>query len=108
MALCCCTHCCALQMALCCCTHCSAAHHSACVLCAPRVHLSTPGLPPLPSPPFPSRALQIFRAQVCDVSVNTLTLEVTGREEKMVALKEVLEPHGELLGWVGGALGGAG
>lgn len=38
----------------------------------------------------------IFRAQVCDVSVNTLTLEVTGREEKMVALKEVLEPHGIL------------
>jgi hypothetical protein len=37
---------------------------------------------------------------VCDVSVNTLTLEVTGKEEKMLALKEVLEPYG---GWVGGA-----
>lgn len=38
---------------------------------------------------------QIFRAVVCDVSVNTLTLEVTGKEDKMVALKDVLEPYGE-------------
>jgi acetolactate synthase-1/3 small subunit len=38
----------------------------------------------------------IFRALVCDVSVNTLTLEVTGKEDKMVALKEVLEPYGIL------------
>lgn len=43
----------------------------------------------LPSSP------QIFRALVCDVSVGTLTLEVTGREDKMLALKEVLEPYGE-------------
>ncbi len=32
---------------------------------------------------------------MCDVSVNTLTLEVTGKEDKMLALKEVLEPYGE-------------
>ncbi|KAL4421974.1 hypothetical protein ABPG77_010997 [Micractinium sp. CCAP 211/92] len=38
----------------------------------------------------------IFRALVCDVSVNTLTLEVTGKEDKMLALKEVLEPYGIL------------
>ncbi|KAI3433438.1 hypothetical protein D9Q98_003253 [Chlorella vulgaris] len=38
----------------------------------------------------------IFRAAVCDVSVNTMTLEVTGKEEKMLALKEVLEPYGIL------------
>lgn len=44
------------------------------------------------SPRRPHR--QIFRALVCDVSVGTLTLEVTGKEDKMVALKEVLEPYG--------------
>ncbi|PSC73807.1 acetolactate synthase small subunit chloroplastic-like [Micractinium conductrix] len=38
----------------------------------------------------------IFRALVCDVSVNTITLEVTGKEDKMLALKEVLEPYGIL------------
>lgn len=65
---------------------------------APSCHLSTTTAVhthkhtlPRCSAPLP----QIFRAAVCDVSVNTMTLEVTGKEEKMLALKEVLEPYGE-------------
>ena len=84
--------------------------------CIPSVHgLTLPS--PAPLPPISQQShqpinamlwppLQIFRAAVCDVSVNTLTLEVTGKEDKMLALKEVLEPYGEGRGWVAGWVGG--
>jgi acetolactate synthase I/III small subunit len=39
---------------------------------------------------------QIFRGSVCDVSVNTITLEVIGKEDKMYALQEILQPYGIL------------
>lgn len=39
---------------------------------------------------------QIFRGAVCDVSKTTVTLEVTGKEDKMRALQEVLSPYGIL------------
>ena len=38
----------------------------------------------------------IFHGFVCDVSKTTLTLEVVGKEDKMRALQEVLEPYGIL------------
>ena len=41
---------------------------------------------------------QIFHGAVIDVSPRTLTIEVTGKEDKMRALQEVLEPYGEHLG----------
>ena len=54
----------------------------------------------------------IFRASVIDVGRGTLTLEVTGREDKMRAMVDLLEPYGELggvagVGW-GGRWGGVG
>lgn len=39
--------------------------------------------------------LQIFHGSVLDVSPATMTLEVTGKEDKMQALQDVLEPYGE-------------
>ena len=39
--------------------------------------------------------LQIFHGVVIDVSPHTLTIELTGKEDKMRALQEVLEPYGE-------------
>lgn len=39
---------------------------------------------------------RIFHGSVCDVSRSTVTLEVTGKETKMRALQEVLEPYGIL------------
>lgn len=39
---------------------------------------------------------EVFRASVIDVSENTVTLEVTGDEEKINALAEVLVPYGIL------------
>lgn len=39
---------------------------------------------------------RIFHGAVCDVSKTTLTLEVVGKETKMRALREVLEPYGIL------------
>jgi acetolactate synthase-1/3 small subunit len=40
--------------------------------------------------------VQIFRAAVIDVSRTTMTVEVTGREDKMRAAVELLEPYGVL------------
>lgn len=39
---------------------------------------------------------KIFHGIVCDVSRSTVTLEVTGKESKMRALQDVLEPYGIL------------
>uniref|UniRef100_A0A1D1ZYX2 ACT domain-containing protein n=1 Tax=Auxenochlorella protothecoides TaxID=3075 RepID=A0A1D1ZYX2_AUXPR len=39
---------------------------------------------------------QIFHGSVLDVSLTTLTIEVTGKEDKMRALQSVLEPYGIL------------
>ncbi|GAB4822785.1 hypothetical protein N2152v2_009831 [Parachlorella kessleri] len=39
---------------------------------------------------------QIFHGVVIDVSPHTLTIELTGKEDKMRALQEVLEPYGVL------------
>jgi acetolactate synthase I/III small subunit len=39
---------------------------------------------------------QIFRASVIDVSRTTMTVEVTGREDKMRAAVDLLEPYGVL------------
>lgn len=39
---------------------------------------------------------QIFHGSVVDVSPSTVTLEVTGKQDKMAALQEVLEPYGIL------------
>ena len=38
----------------------------------------------------------IFHGNVCDLSKTTLTMEVVGKEDKMRALQEVLEPYGIL------------
>jgi len=40
--------------------------------------------------------VQIFRASVIDVSRTTMTVEITGREDKMRAAVELLEPYGVL------------
>jgi acetolactate synthase-1/3 small subunit len=39
--------------------------------------------------------VQIFRLSVIDVSHTTMTLEVQGREDKMSAIVDLLEPYGE-------------
>lgn len=36
----------------------------------------------------------IFRANIVDVSKNTLTLEITGTEDKVEALQDLLKPYG--------------
>ncbi len=36
----------------------------------------------------------IFRADILDVSPNTLTIEILGKEDKMRALTDLLEPYG--------------
>lgn len=36
----------------------------------------------------------IFRANILDVSKSTLTFEILGKEEKMKALTDMLEPYG--------------
>ena len=38
--------------------------------------------------------VRIFRASVIDVARGTVTLEVTGREDKMRAMVDLLEPWG--------------
>lgn len=38
----------------------------------------------------------IFRADILDVSQNTLTIEILGKEDKMKALTDLLEPYGIL------------
>ncbi len=40
--------------------------------------------------------VQIFRCSVIDVSAHTMTLEVQGREDKMRAIVELMEPYGGL------------
>ncbi len=37
---------------------------------------------------------EIFRAKIVDVNTNSLTLEVTGDQQKVAALVELLRPHG--------------
>jgi acetolactate synthase-1/3 small subunit len=39
--------------------------------------------------------VQIFRLGVIDVAHTTMTLEVQGREDKMSAIADLLEPYGE-------------
>lgn len=43
-----------------------------------------------------SSLADIFHGHVVDVSLNTVTIEVTGKEKKMKALKDVLSPYGIL------------
>lgn len=38
--------------------------------------------------------VSIFRADILDVSANTVTIEILGKEDKMKALTELLEPYG--------------
>jgi acetolactate synthase-1/3 small subunit len=38
--------------------------------------------------------VQIFRLGVIDVAHTTMTLEVQGREDKMSAIADLLEPYG--------------
>lgn len=39
---------------------------------------------------------EVFHGNVCDVSLTTLTMEVNGKEDKMMALQRLLEPYGVL------------
>lgn len=39
--------------------------------------------------------MEIFRLNVIDVGHATMTLEVQGREDKMSAIVDLLEPYGE-------------
>lgn len=39
--------------------------------------------------------VQIFHGALVDVCPNTVTIELTGKEDKMHALQDVLEPYGE-------------
>lgn len=38
--------------------------------------------------------VEIFRAKVIDISKNTLTIEITGSEQKVAALEEMMKPFG--------------
>ena len=38
---------------------------------------------------------QIFHGAVCDVGLTTITLEFTGKEDKMAAVHRLLVPYGE-------------
>ena len=40
---------------------------------------------------------QIFHGNICDVSLNTVILELQGKEGKMQALQNLLKPYGKLL-----------
>lgn len=39
---------------------------------------------------------RIFRGNVCDISRSTVTIEIAGKEKKLRALQEILEPYGIL------------
>lgn len=39
---------------------------------------------------------RIFRGNVCDISRSTVTIEIAGKEAKLRALQEILEPYGIL------------
>lgn len=41
---------------------------------------------------------RIFHGNVCDVSKTTVTIELTGKNKKMRAIQEVLEPYGKIRG----------
>lgn len=41
-----------------------------------------------------TQAVDLFRAKIVDVSVDSLTIEATGAPDKLNALLEVLEPYG--------------
>ncbi len=36
---------------------------------------------------------RIFRGNVCDISRSTVTIEIAGKEKKLRALQEILEPY---------------
>lgn len=36
----------------------------------------------------------IFHGTVCDVSLTTMTVELTGKQDKMAAFQSLLEPYG--------------
>lgn len=38
--------------------------------------------------------VEIFRAKVIDISKNTLTIEITGSEQKVAALEDMMKPFG--------------
>ena len=37
---------------------------------------------------------QIFRGHICDVGINSISIEVMGKTEKMATLQLLLEPYG--------------
>lgn len=39
----------------------------------------------------------IFRGTVCDVSLSTMTIEIQGKEDKLFALQQLLQPYGKHL-----------
>lgn len=39
---------------------------------------------------------RIFRGSICDISRTTITIEIAGKEKKLRALQEILEPYGIL------------
>jgi len=39
---------------------------------------------------------EIFHGNICDVSRTTITLEIQGKEDKMRAVQNLLEPYGIL------------
>jgi acetolactate synthase-1/3 small subunit len=39
---------------------------------------------------------RIFRGSICDISRTTVTIEIAGKEKKLRALQEILEPYGIL------------
>jgi acetolactate synthase-1/3 small subunit len=49
--------------------------------------------------------IEIFRASIVDISHGTMTLEVQGKDDKMKALCDLLEPYGGGRGWQGAAAG---
>ena len=38
----------------------------------------------------------VFRAKLCDISADTVTIETIGRAEKLAQLQELLRPYGIL------------
>lgn len=40
----------------------------------------------------------IFHGTVCDVSLTTMTVELTGKQDKMAAFQSLLEPYGACCG----------
>ena len=51
---------------------------------------------------------RIFHGSICDVSKSTVSMEIVGKERKMRAIQEVLEPYGESESVVVVSFGGRG